>query len=182
MSTLIAAFLGDLSAVALLCGSAKFFYAFRHHVWLAPAVILFILLLLPITLIIARRNEFTHDVVGTGWLPIIAAMCISSLGGFIFDLAVGIFETIALFQPIVNGVGNNLVTVQASRISTYLCQRSELGQLPIDAGEKYRIWQTPIAAFFGKSTSNFGNFIEKLIYNLYNHFQMRMCAPPNCCC
>lgn len=151
VSTLIAAFLGDISAVALLSGSAKFFFVYRQQVWLAPAVIGFFLAVLPVALVIARRNKFTHDVVGTGWFPIIIAMTISSAGGFIFDFAVGIFETIAVFQPIINGVGSNLVAVQASRISTYFHQRCEMGSLPAEDGAKYRICQSPFGAFFGKS-------------------------------
>ena len=47
-------------------------------------------------------------------------MSISSLGGLILDKAVSKFNGIAVFQPLFNGVGGNLVAVQASRISTYL--------------------------------------------------------------
>ena len=47
-------------------------------------------------------------------------MTISSLGGLILDKAVNKFHGIAVFQPVFNGVGGNLVAVQASRISTYL--------------------------------------------------------------
>lgn len=151
VSTLIAAFLGDISAVALLSGSAWFFFKYRHLTWLAPTVIAFFLTLLPFALVIARRNEYTREVVGTGWFPIIIAMAISSAGGFVFDYAVGIFETIAVFQPIINGVGSNLVAVQASRISTYFHQRCELGSLPAEDGDKYKVCQSPFGAFFGNS-------------------------------
>jgi len=156
VSTLMAAFLGDISAVILLAGSAKLFYDYRGVEWLAPVIIGFFILVLPIFLFIARKNKYTHDVVGTGWFPIIIAMFISSVAGFIFDFAVETFQTIAVFQPIINGVGANLVAVQASRISTYLHQRVELGELPEqenDSGlkEKYRLFQTPCNAFFGSS-------------------------------
>ena len=43
-----------------------------------------------------------------------------SLGGLILNKAVNKFSGIAVFQPVFNGVGGNLVAVQASRISTYL--------------------------------------------------------------
>ena len=56
----------------------------------------------------------------TGWKPVLVAMSISSLGGLILDKAVTKFRGIAVFQPLFNGVGGNLVAVQASRISTYL--------------------------------------------------------------
>lgn len=168
VSTLLAAFLGDISAVILLAGSAKLFYDYRHIYWLDYTVIAFFLLILPIFLIVARKNPYTHEVVGTGWFPIIIAMVISSIGGLIFDFAVETFQTIAVFQPIINGVGANLVAVQASRISTYLHQRVELGQLPVDDDDddsrrnpsgKYKLCQTPFAAFFGKSESKSISFI-----------------------
>lgn len=155
VSTLLAAFLGDISAVILLAGSAKLFYDYRDLPFLEYAVIALFLLLLPLFLFIARKNIYTHDVVGSGWFPIIIAMVISSIGGLIFDFAVETFQTIAVFQPIINGVGANLVAVQASRISTYLHQRVELGQLPVDdednSSGKYKLCQSPFAAFFGKS-------------------------------
>jgi len=111
-STLIAAFLGDISAVVMLAGTAKLLYMVRHIVWIAPLFIALFVVVLPFFIYIARKNEYTRDVIQKGWLPIIIAMLISSIGGFIFDFAVSIFETIAIFQPIINGVGANLVAVQ----------------------------------------------------------------------
>lgn len=151
VSTLLAAFLGDISAVILLSASAKLFYDYKHLTALAPCVISCFLPLLVIFLVIARKNPFTHDVVGIGWFPIIIAMIISSIGGLIFDFSVEMFETIAIFQPIINGVGSNLVAVQASRISTYLHQRCNLGTLPLDDGIKYSLCSNPLKAFFGSS-------------------------------
>ncbi|GFT69068.1 solute carrier family 41 member 1 [Nephila pilipes] len=48
-----------------------------------------------------------------------------------------------------SGVGGNLVAVQASRISTYLHQRSKLGVLPAEDSDG--VCNDPITAFFGKS-------------------------------
>lgn len=58
-------------------------------------------------------------------------MLISSLGGYILDVATNRFERLAMFQPVINGVGGNLVAVQASRISTYLHRQGQPGRLPI---------------------------------------------------
>lgn len=60
------------------------------------------------------------SVLYSGWTPVLIAMSISSMGGLILDKAVTKFEGIAVFQPVFNGVGGNLVAVQASRISSYL--------------------------------------------------------------
>lgn len=46
------------------------------------------------------------------------------------DLAVDKFGGMAKYQPVINGVGGNLVAVQASRISTSLHMESSLGSLP----------------------------------------------------
>ena len=53
-----------------------------------------------------------------------------SLGGVILDYTVSAYKGIAVYQPVINGVGGNLVAVQASRISTSLHQSSSLGKLP----------------------------------------------------
>ena len=154
VSTLTNAFLGDLSAVVMLCYSARFFFNYRPLAWLEPCVIAFFLVLLPICLYTARLNEYTRDIVGNGWLPIIVAMVISSIAGLIFDLSVQRYQTIAVFQPIINGVGSNLVAVHASRISTYLHLRCKIGSLPVDEdGLTYESCQSPWSAFFGESKS-----------------------------
>lgn len=68
------------------------------------------------------------------------------------DFMVSRFEGIAVFQPVINGVGGNLVAVQASRISTALHHEAELGTL---ADEDTVIFITPGAGFFGKGNSRF---------------------------
>ncbi|XP_013772567.1 solute carrier family 41 member 1-like [Limulus polyphemus] len=131
IATPIAASLGDLTTLALLAWISNFFFSnLGTNVWVAPLVVAFALLLLPLWSFIAHNNEFTHDVLYSGWIPVISAMTISSIGGCILDFAVTRFHGIAVFQPVINGVGGNLVAVQASRISTFLHQRSKLGTLP----------------------------------------------------
>ena len=58
---------------------------------------------------------------------------ISSLGGVILDFTVASYKGIAVYQPVINGVGGNLVAVQSSRISTALHQATPLGRLPFYA-------------------------------------------------
>ena len=69
---------------------------------------------------IVKMCALNFQVLYTGWTPVLVAMTISSAGGLILDNAVAKFKGIAVFQPVFNGVGGNLVAVQASRISTYL--------------------------------------------------------------
>ena len=79
-------------------------------------------------------------------------MVISSIGGLILDFMISRFEGIAVFQPVINGVGGNLVAVQASRISTALHKQSVLGILTSDsnADEDTVIFISPVKAFCGK--------------------------------
>lgn len=46
------------------------------------------------------------------------------------DAAVEVFTGFVVFQPIINGIGGNLVSVQASKISTMLHQSSIIGIIP----------------------------------------------------
>lgn len=149
VATPIAASLGDLTTLALLAGISTFlFNAIGKDVWLAPTIIVAFLLLTPLWAFLAKRNKYTAEILYTGWTPVISAMGISSIGGLILDFTVTVFKGIAVFQPVINGVGGNLVAVQASRISTSLHQESHLGILP---SSHPFVCMNPVSAFFGKS-------------------------------
>ncbi|UYV79822.1 hypothetical protein LAZ67_18000797 [Cordylochernes scorpioides] len=148
VATPIAASLGDVTTLALLAGISSFL--FNHRVaapWLSPLLISIFVLLAPLWAVLAHRNPYTRLVLFSGWLPVIGAVAISSMGGIILDQAVAKFHGLAAFQPVINGVGGNLAAVQASRISTYLHQVSSLGHLPPNLGP--RICVGPLAAFMG---------------------------------
>ena len=105
---------------------------------------------MPFCVYLAKKNSSTIDVLYYGWTPVLLAMTISSIGGLILDKAVNKFHGIAVFQPVFNGVGGNLVAVQASRISTYL--HSEVSIQP--QCENFKIFQS--LRFYVKS------FLENL--------------------
>lgn len=86
--------------------------------------------LLPIWVVIVYRNKYTKSVLTSGWVPVLSALFISGMGGLVLDAAVGHFPGFVLFQPIINGIGGNLVSVQASKISTMLHQSSLIGIIP----------------------------------------------------
>lgn len=69
---------------------------------------------------IAKKNEHTRDVLYNGWTPVLTAMLISSVGGLILDFMVSRFEGIAVFQPVINGVGGNLVAVQVQSLLVHI--------------------------------------------------------------
>uniref|UniRef100_A0A6A7FNJ2 Solute carrier family 41 member 1-like isoform X2 n=2 Tax=Hirondellea gigas TaxID=1518452 RepID=A0A6A7FNJ2_9CRUS len=137
VATPIAASLGDLTTLGLLSWIASLLFdAKGTDVWLAPVIIASYLCSLPLWIWLASRNKHTKEVLYSGWTPVISAMMISSLGGVILDYTVATYKGIAVYQPVFNGVGGNLVAVQASRISTALHLETPLGRLPRYA-EKY---------------------------------------------
>ncbi|CAL1528169.1 unnamed protein product [Lymnaea stagnalis] len=121
VATPIAASLGDLVTLSILAWVGNLLYAaIGKQLWLAPTIIVFFLVLLPLWVVICVKNKYTNDVIHSGWVPVLSAMLISSLGGLILDYTVANYDGIAVFQPVINGVGGNLVAVHASRISTSL--------------------------------------------------------------
>ncbi|XP_037281894.2 solute carrier family 41 member 1 isoform X1 [Rhipicephalus microplus] len=144
----VAASLGDLTTLALLAGAGSLLFGGTEDVRLYLCVVIFFLLFIPLWVLIARSNTYTSSVLWSGWIPIISAMAISSLGGSILDMTVPTFENLAVFQPVISGVAGNLVAIQTSRLSTYLHQRTKIGARPIEAGGG--ICLDPCSAFFGK--------------------------------
>nr|XP_046240793.1 solute carrier family 41 member 1-like isoform X2 [Scatophagus argus] len=133
VATPIAASLGDLITLSLLAGVSSFYFCYRD-LWYLPVVVCgFFLLLIPLWVIIARRSLPIREVLKSGWHPVILAMSISSIGGLILNKTVSNpnYEGMAVFTPVINGVGGNLVAIQASRMSTYLHCWSVPGALPL---------------------------------------------------
>lgn len=60
------------------------------------------------------------------------------------DNVVDLYSSFVVFQPIINGIGGNLVSVQSSRISTMLHQSSLPGIIPPHT----KLCATPWAALF----------------------------------
>ena len=122
VATPIAASLGDLTTLALLSWISDKLWAdmVEGNAWLSPLLICLYLLVTPACCLVAWRHSTTRDVLLHGWTPVLLSMLLSSGGGLILEYAVDAFNGIAVFQPVMNGVGGNLVAVQASRMSTYL--------------------------------------------------------------
>jgi len=150
VATPIAASLGDLTTLALLSSiSTTLWRAIENDtLWLAPLLLITFLCLTPIWCVISHRNKYVNEVLYSGWTPVIGAMTISSIGGLILDFAVANYNGIAVFQPVINGVGGNLVAVHASRLSTALHKSGVPGQMPegMQTG-----CANPCYAFFGKA-------------------------------
>lgn len=154
VATPIAASLGDLITLALLAGiSTGLYKQLDHNNYANPLVCAFFVALTPVWVLIARRIPSTREVLYSGWEPVIIAMAISSIGGLILDKTVSNpnFAGMAVFTPVINGVGGNLVAVQASRISTYL----HLIALPMgEPSPTPSKCPTPCTTFFSSSVNS----------------------------
>lgn len=113
----------------------------------------YVLIILPIWIIIVRKNEYTKKVLYRGWTPVISALFISGAGGLVLDSAVNQFPGYVTFQPIINGIGGNLVSVQASRTSTMLHKTSIKGVIPPHTKQWVAPWTALIAGVFPAKTA-----------------------------
>ncbi|XP_029288582.1 solute carrier family 41 member 1 isoform X2 [Cottoperca gobio] len=154
VATPIAASLGDLITLSLLAGiSTGLYKELDNNDYANPLVCAVFVALCPLWVLIARRIPSTRELLYSGWEPVIIAMAISSVGGLILDKTVTNpnFAGMAVFTPVINGVGGNLVAVQASRISTYL----HMNCLPMgEPNPTPRKCPTPCTSFFGSSVNS----------------------------
>ncbi|XP_038626981.1 solute carrier family 41 member 3 isoform X4 [Tachyglossus aculeatus] len=149
----IAASLGDLITLVILAAVSSIFYEYKDCYFLSPLVCCAFISLIPLWIVIAKRNPAILEILKFGWHPIIIAMGISSLGGLILmeTISKPHFEGMTVFSPVINGAGGNLVAVQASRISTFLHFWSTPGVLPL--GMKSHC-PHPCSTFFGSGSNS----------------------------
>ena len=118
VATPIAAALGDfatlaiLQVVAIVCTSSG-------SIFLLIALAL-VFRMLPVFWKIASQNDQTRLALREGWFPVIGGMLLSSLGGSVLERALDRFPSIAVYQPLVNGVGGNLAAISTSRLSSQI--------------------------------------------------------------
>ncbi|KYQ52736.1 Solute carrier family 41 member 2 [Trachymyrmex zeteki] len=131
LATPLAASIGDVVSISILSAVASEFYNRLYiEVWVLYIVLGMYLVLLPIWIIIVLKNKYTKTVLKSGWVPILSALLISGGGGLVLERMIDSYKGSEVFQPVINGIGGNLVSVQASRMSTMMHQSSILGILP----------------------------------------------------
>ncbi|XP_007561431.1 solute carrier family 41 member 2 [Poecilia formosa] len=148
VATPLAASFGDLITLSLLACFSQWFYSFMEfYPYVLYLVDLLYLCLIPVWMVISSKHPASHILLRSGWEPIITAMVISSIGGLILDKTVSDpnLMGIVVYAPVINGVGGNLVSVQASRISTHLHLNYSPGELPVGSRSCFNPFQT----FFG---------------------------------
>ncbi|XP_072945952.1 solute carrier family 41 member 2 isoform X2 [Epargyreus clarus] len=151
VATPLAASIGDIVSNSVLAVTAQYMFdQIKVSLWQPIALMCVYYSLLPMWIFIVWRNKYTKTVLTTGWTPVISALFISGIGGIVLDQAVDRFTGYEVFQPIVNGIGGNLVCVQSSRLATHLHQTAIPGILP----ENTRIVEWPWKTlFFGTAAA-----------------------------
>ncbi|KAM8784137.1 solute carrier family 41 member 3 isoform 2-T3 [Rhynchonycteris naso] len=153
IATPIAATLGDLITLSILAFVSSFFYKHKDSRFLTPLVCISLMALTPVWVLIVKWNPPIMKILKYGWFPIILAMVISSFGGLILNKTISKeqYKSMAVFTPIMCGVGGNLVAIQTSRISTYLHMWSTPGVLPV---WMKKFWPNPCSTFCTSETNS----------------------------
>ncbi|KHJ41970.1 divalent cation transporter [Trichuris suis] len=148
VATPLAASFGDLVTMTILAQMSTFFLQVHpKQLWVCPTAVALFLLLTPVWLVNVYSNATTKSTLTEGLNAIVCAMLISSSSGYILGYSIRKFEGIAVYQPVINGLGGNLVAVQASRMSTYLHKHCKPKVLPDYATD--RICWKPWHVLFG---------------------------------
>lgn len=146
LATPLAASIGDVVSLMLLSTIASFLFTIHEtYEWINWVILgIYLIGFLPFWILIVRKNKYTSAILTDGWVPVLSALFISGMGGLVLDSAVENFQGYVVFQPIINGIGGNLVSVQSSRISTMLHQTSIPGIIPPHTKQ----WVAPWTALF----------------------------------
>ncbi|KAF9824359.1 hypothetical protein SFRURICE_005236 [Spodoptera frugiperda] len=124
VATPLAASIGDIVSNTVLAVTAEYMYEqIQISLWQPIALMCVYYSLLPLWVFIVWRNN---------------------IGGIVLDKAVDSYPGYEVFQPIVNGIGGNLVCVQSSRLATHLHQTAIPGELP----ENTRLIEWPWRTLF----------------------------------
>ncbi|KAJ8245529.1 hypothetical protein GJAV_G00271710 [Gymnothorax javanicus] len=153
VATPIAASFGDLITLAILAWISQGLYlCLDSHPYVSYLVCGFFLSLTPVCIVISSKHPASRTLLYSGWEPVITAMVISSIGGLILDKTVSDpnLAGIVVYTPVINGIGGNLVAIQASRISTHLHFHSAPGDIPEEAKGCY----CPCRTFCGSGANH----------------------------
>ncbi|XP_077423285.1 solute carrier family 41 member 2 [Vanacampus margaritifer] len=153
VATPMAASFGDLITLALLAYISQWFYSFIElYSYVLYLLDLFLLCLIPLWIVISSKHPASRILLRTGWEPIVTAMVISSMGGLILDKTMSDpnLAGIILYAPVINGIGGNLVSIQASRISTNLHLNFSHREVPEDRKRCHQ----PCSIFFGSGPNH----------------------------
>ncbi|KAJ2334067.1 hypothetical protein GGI00_002025 [Coemansia sp. RSA 2681] len=124
IGTPIASSFGDMSTLFILSLVSGILFTQINTVW--PLVIVLGSLAFGFILLrIVRSNEAMAHHINEGWLPLVYAAATSSIAGIIVEKCADRYPGMPALVPVMNGIGGNIGTVFASRLSTSLHRASK---------------------------------------------------------
>ncbi|XP_034721277.1 solute carrier family 41 member 2 [Etheostoma cragini] len=153
VATPIAASFGDLITLAILAGVSQGLYkCLDTYPYVSSLVCAFFMCLTPLWIVISSKHPASRTLLYSGWEPVITAMLTSSIGGLILDQTVSDSNLagIVVYTPVINGIGGNLVAIQASRFSTHLHFHCAPGEVP----DEYKGCYYPCRTFWGSGANH----------------------------
>nr|XP_046918261.1 solute carrier family 41 member 3-like [Dermatophagoides farinae] len=130
ISTPVAASMGDVCTISILAHVGQYLYELQYGRQIQITLMVLCLCAAPVFGVFARRNRWTKSVIYSGWTAILGAVIIEQPGGVVMEKAFQNYKVMSTFQPLVNGIGSNLVGIQTSRMSTFLHASAPKGLLP----------------------------------------------------
>ncbi|KAJ2744796.1 hypothetical protein GGI20_002689 [Coemansia sp. BCRC 34301] len=119
IGTPIASSFGDMSTLFILSLVSGVLITQISTFW-PLAIVVGSLALGLLLLHIVRRNELMAHHIREGWLPLVYAAATSSIAGIIVEKCADRYPGMPALVPVMNGIGGNIGTVFASRLSTSL--------------------------------------------------------------
>ncbi|KAJ2777410.1 hypothetical protein H4R18_005168 [Coemansia javaensis] len=122
IGTPIASSFGDMTTLMLVGALASGLVAVSATAWPAVVAAGFVALGAALLRVVRANRQMAHHV-GQGWLPLVYAAATSSVAGLIVEKCAPRFPGMPALVPVINGIGGNIGTVFASRVSTSLHRR-----------------------------------------------------------
>jgi len=131
----IASCLGDLVTLCLLGIVSSIHIALVDTPF--PVIIIILLVLSAVGwTIVTRRNPYVKHLLTEGWVPLFAAMVISTGTGIVLDTFVSRYDGFALLAVVISGLPGSAGSIFVSRLSTVLHAASRtLANLPVSTDD-----------------------------------------------
>ncbi|KAJ1823952.1 hypothetical protein LPJ56_002900 [Coemansia sp. RSA 2599] len=124
IGTPIASSFGDMSTLLILGLLTSLLMSVMQTPW--PTIITLGFMALGLLLLkVVRDNDQTRDHLSKGWLPLVYAAVTSSIAGIVVEKFADRYPGMPALVPVLNGIGGNIGTVFASRLSTSLHRRHQ---------------------------------------------------------
>ncbi|KAJ2635524.1 hypothetical protein GGF40_003558 [Coemansia sp. RSA 1286] len=124
IGTPIASSFGDMTTLLILGLLTSMLMSVIRTPW--PIMITLGFMSLGLLLLkIVRNNDQTRDHLSKGWLPLVYAAVTSSIAGIVVEKFAIKYPGMPSLVPVLNGIGGNIGTVFASRLSTSLHRRHQ---------------------------------------------------------